>query len=147
MRFRMAQLPNVFNAGQHEKMNDFSVIPAGTRCLVQIIKSEIKDTKAGDGKRLLFQYKVQEGDFKGKLIFIGLNIVNPSEVAVEISQKELASICEVCGKVTVTDSQELHGVPFYVTVGVEESEGYPPKNIVTKYEKAGSDKPASNPFA
>lgn len=143
----MAQLPNVFNAGQHDKMDDFSVIPEETKCLVKIIKSEIKDTKSGTGKRLVFTYKVQEGDFKDKVVFIGLNIVNDNPQAVEISQKELASICDVCGKMTVTDTQELHDIPFYVTLGVKQNEGYPPMNIVKKYEKAISSKPTSNPFA
>lgn len=142
----MAQLPSAFNAGQHDKMEDFTPIPAGERLSVMVVKSELKDTKAGNGKRLLFYMKVQDGEYKGKTVFTGLNIVNPNPTAVEISQKELASICEACGKVTITDSQELHGIPFFITVGIEESDGYPPKNIVKKYESAQAEKPKSNPF-
>ena len=150
----MAQLPSAFNAGQHDKMEDFTPIPEGERVPVMIVKSEIKDTKAGDGKRLLLWQKVQSGEYKGKTVFIGLNIVNPNPTAVEIAQKELASICEACGKVTITDSQELHGIQFFATVGVEEQDGYPPRNFVKKYESvnaaigdARAAKPKGNPFA
>lgn len=142
----MAMLPDVFKSDEHEKMGDFTPIPEGERCLVQINKSEVKDTKAGDGKRLIIYMKVQEGEYKDKTVLTGLNIVNPNPIAVEIAQKELASICDVCHKPTIRDSQELHGIPFFITVGIEETPGYAPRNIVRKYESAIANKPISNPF-
>ena len=81
----MAKL--TFNTASKEEMDDFSVVPVGDYN-VQIVKSDIKDTKAGDGKRLNFQFKILDGKFKGRILFVGLNIQNPNPQAVEISLKE-----------------------------------------------------------
>ena len=68
-----------------------------------------------------------------RLVFIGLNIKNPSEQAVAISQKELASICDAVGVDEVEDSEELHDITFGFKLGIEKSEGYDDKNIIKKY--------------
>ena len=142
----MAQLPDVFKHKDHDKMGDFTVMPAGTEVTAKIVKSEIVPTKAGDGKRLNMQAQIQDGEFKGKRLFIGLNIANPNPMAVEISQKELASICEVCGKATIKDTQELHDIAFGATVGIEKSEGYPDKNFIKSYKKLSGTGGTPNPF-
>jgi hypothetical protein len=135
----MAMLPKVFKASEHESMRDFTPIP-GDKYLAQIIKSEIKDTKAGDGKRLLMQEKILEGEYKGRIVFIGLNILNPSEIAEKIANEELKSIAEAVGKgnTVITDSQVLHGIPHYIhVVVVPATDAYPAKNEIKKYESAG----------
>ena len=122
-----------FNTANQEEMDDFSVIPVGNYN-VQIVKSELKPTKSGDGKRLNFQFKVLDGKFKGRIIFTGLNVVNPNPQAVEISMKELTSICKACGKAEIEDSAELHNVPLTVSVKIKPAEGnYSEQNQITKY--------------
>jgi len=129
----MAQLPSVFRAQDHDSMDDFSPIPAGEYD-VEIVKSEIKDTKAGDGKRLLLQFKVLNGEYKGRIVFNGLNIVNPNPTAVEISMKELRSICDAVGKAQVSDSAELHAIPLKIVVAIKPADAnWPEQNVIKKY--------------
>ncbi len=134
----MAQLN--FNTANQEEMDDFSVVPVG-EYNVQIVKSEIKDTKDKTGKRLNFQFKILDGDYKGRILFTGLNIVNPNPTAVEISKKELTSICKACGKPEIQDTAELHNIPLTVKVKIVPASGnYPEKNEITKYSPyAGVD--------
>lgn len=133
----MAELPEVFTSDDHEPMQEFGLIPNGWY-LGHIKKSEIKPTKAGTGKRLNMQVEVEESKedadkYKGRLIFIGLNIQNPSQKAVEISQRELKSICDAVGVEELEDSDELHDIAFGFQLGVESSDGYDDKNIIKKY--------------
>lgn len=150
----MAQLPSVFRAQDHESMDDFSPIPADSY-MVEIVKSEIKDTKAGDGKRLVMQAKVMSGDYKGRLLFIGLNIINPNPTAVEMAHKELKSITDAVGKGNseITDSQMLHAIPFMVDVVIKPAtDSWPEQNQIKKYYEVEGGAPAGdvadgNPFA
>lgn len=127
----MAQLN--FNASNHEEMDDFSIVPAG-EYNVQIVKSELKDTKDKTGKRLIFQFKILNGDYKGRILFTGLNIVNQNKTAEEISKKELTSICKACGKLEIQDTAELHNIPLTVKVKIKPASGnYDEQNQITKY--------------
>ena len=126
-----------FSTANQDEMEDFTVIPVG-QYNAQIVKSEIKDTKSGDGKRLNLQFKIIDGDCKGRIIFNGLNIANPNPVAVEISLKELTSICKACGKNEIEDSAELHGIPLTIHVKIKAAQGnYAEQNTISKYEPYG----------
>jgi len=137
----MAELPDVFAIDDStERMSEFGLMPTDDTYLGHIKKSEIKKTKAGTGLRLNMQVEVEESKlneekYKGRLVFIGLNIKNPSEQAVAISQKELASICDAVGVEEVEDSDELHDISFGFKIKVEKSEGYDDKNVINKYMK------------
>ena len=135
----MPLLPNKANSKKNnEGMGDMTPIPAGDY-IAHIIKSEIKDTKAGDGKRLNLQFVVLEGKHKGRVVFVGLNVANPNPQAVEISMKELNSICQACEVSNVEDSEELHQIPMGIKVTVTAgSEQYPPRNEIKGYSEISS---------
>ena len=143
----MAQLPSVFNAKENEKMGGFEPIPASWY-LAEITKTESKKTKAGTDSYITCQFKVLEGEYEGRFIFNLLNLDNPNPVAVEIAQKELASICEACDIDELEDTVELHGIPMAIRVVIKDGQsGYPPKNEIKAY-KAADDMPESedSPF-
>ncbi len=132
----MAKLPLSYNtADNKEGMSDFSAIPAGPY-IMQIVKSDYKQTKAKTGHYLQVVLKVLTGKYKGRTLFENLNLDNPNPIAVEIANKTLNSICQACDKAAVEDSQELHGIPMKVTLKVvEKTETQPASNSVVKYEK------------
>lgn len=135
----MAKLPEAFKAGSHDSMNDYSVIAAGDY-IGQIIKSEMKKCgeKAKDpkGSYISLQIKLLNSSAKGKLIFTNLNIINKNPAAVEMANKELATICKACGKLSVNDTEELHGIPMKLKVGIDKgSNGHPDQNRIDFYDK------------
>lgn len=135
----MAELPSVFNAEKHEGRMGFSTFPKG-KYKMQFVKSELKANKNNKGKHVLLHAKVMEGEAKGRIVFVRLNLVNPNEIAVRIAQDELASICDACGKKAIKDSAELHEIPFWGHVDlVPETDSQPAQNVIKKYEslKAG----------
>lgn len=136
----MAELPSAFNLSKHEDMNDFSTIPA-TEYMAQVSKSEMcncKETaKDPNGKYLKLTFKIITGKYKDRLLWTQLNLVNKNPQAVEIASKELATICKAVGLVSITDSQELHGKPMKIKVGIKEATAnYPEKNEIKYYSKA-----------
>ena len=58
-----------FNAANEEGMDDYSVVPADTYN-AQVVKSEVADTKAKTGKLLKLQFKIIDGKFKGRIVFL-----------------------------------------------------------------------------
>lgn len=144
----MAQLPSAFNAQKAEKMNDFSPIPEGDY-IAQIVKSELKKCKptAKDpsGQYIQLQFKIIQGESAGRLLFTNLNIINKNPQAVEIAYKELATIAEACGKPVVQDTQELHGIPMTIKVGLTAATPQrPPQNEIKFYEALGGQQAAPN---
>lgn len=132
----MAQLPGAFNAKETEKLGDFSAIPAGDY-LAQIEKSELKDTKAGDGQYIKLHFKVLDGEFSGRWLWTNLNIINKNPVAQEIAEKTLATISEICGQDVVTDTEVLHGCPMIVRVVKREATAqYAEQNDIKGYKSA-----------
>lgn len=149
----MAKLNNAFDSSRYENMSNFEPIPRG-KYPCQVTKSEMKKTKDKKGQYLEFEYTVIKGEFKGRKIWSRMNIVNASPVAVEIAQKELATLIRACGKGVIQDTQQLHGIPFILNVGIQPAKGdYPASNKVMGYEPAnggksgaGSNAEDSNPF-
>ena len=133
----MPLLPQVANTeGNNETQEDRSPIPAGDY-MMHLVKSEFKPTKAKTGHYLACQFKVLEGDYKGRVVFTNLNLDNPNPVAVEIANKELNSICSACGKEGVEDSDELLNIPLVVSVKVTPGDAnWPPSNEITGYASA-----------
>jgi hypothetical protein len=134
----MAQLNGTFDSSQHEDIGGaFDPIPAG-EYMMQIVESAILETKARNGKYIKLTLKVIDGEYKGRQIWVNLNIVNPNPVAVEIATKELATICRAVGKLQIVDTQELHGIPFLGRVKIRPASGdYPPSNDMVGYKPLG----------
>ncbi len=145
------KLPSAFNADNHEKMGDFTPLPEG-KYITMISKSDIILTKkakkakeAGDpnfqqkGQMLVLTHTVLAPKAqKGKTISSRLNIINESEVAVEIANKEMATICSAIGKVSVEETDEFHGIPLMISVSVTDDKKY---NNIDFYEKVPDDLP------
>lgn len=159
----MPQLPGVFRQQEHETMSDFTPLPVDPKTgtaeyIMQIVKSDLKNTKnhtpENPGQRLVLTFKVLEGEHAGKVVWNGLNIVNPNPTAVEIANKEFGSICEACGKRKneVEASEQLHMIPMKVILGMKAADAnWPEQNIFKKYEAlegtaAAASEAGSNPF-
>lgn len=133
----MAQLGAEFDARAIEPASAFEVIPAG-KYKVQIVDSDMRPTKNGEGQYLWLEMEILDGPFANRRLWDRLNIVNPSTQAVEIAQRQLSAICHATGKLSVSDSQELHGIALTVTVRILEAKGnYNARNEIRGYEAVG----------
>jgi len=113
-----AVLPE-FDANDVEPTGTFEVLPAGEYAVI-ITTSEMKPTKAGNGKFLEFKFQVIRGEYKNRTLFDRLNLVNPNQQAVDISRGTLSAICRAVEVMTPKDSSELHNKPLVAVVKVRE---------------------------
>lgn len=112
----MAQL--TFDASGVEPDAPRALLPPD-RYPVQIVQSEMRATKAGDGQMLWLEMDIIDGPYRGRKIWDQLNLVNRSTVTVEIAQRRLSAICHAVGQVQVSDSQQLHFKTILCTVKVK----------------------------
>jgi hypothetical protein len=133
---KMAQLPSAFNpnAPGQTGITDFEAVPSDWY-VAQIINSIMKPNKAGTGQFLELTWQILQGEFTGRQVWQRLNLVNPSEQAVDIAQKYLKSICDAVGiPGPVSDSQILHGRPCQIrAIKTPATAQYPEGNEVKGY--------------
>ncbi len=137
----MALLPNVFVPDDAESM-EFSVLPAGWYP-AELVKSELKDTNAKDGKYLALKFRILEnveiGDkevkSEGRFVFTNLNIVNKSEMAVKLARSDLKALCFAVGHDTeLEDTTDLHNIDLQIKLSVKpETSEWPAKNEIKGY--------------
>jgi hypothetical protein len=115
-------------------------IPAGTYTAM-VVGSEIKPTKdhhLTGGQYLELELKVLEGDHKGRKLFGRLNIKNANPVAEKIAKEQLSALCHAIGKVVITETTDLHGIPFNVKVSFRKGDGqYDDSNEIKGFMPAG----------
>lgn len=110
----MANLSGLYNP-EAEAQQDFAPIPSG-EYPAQIVESDMKPTKNNDGQYLELKYSVIDGEFKGRSVWVRLNLDNKNVQAVEIANRQFASIRDAIGVTQVNQSEELHYKPHTIRV-------------------------------
>lgn len=84
----------------------------------QMTGSEMKPTSDGSGTYLKCEFTILSGDYAKRKQFDRINLQNKNPVAVEIAYRTLSAICHATGVIQVADSQQLHGRPLQIKVGL-----------------------------
>jgi hypothetical protein len=138
----MAELNMDFNPSEvPEDDRTFEPLPAGDYTM-QVIESELKDTKSGSGQQLVLTLEVIEGPFSNRRVWDRLNIRNQNADAQRIAQRALADLCLAVGISSLRNSEELHFKPFIGAVKIREDKTgqYGPQNTV-RYKVRGGGAP------
>ena len=117
----MASFGQTFDASAVEPSN-YDVLPAG-KYLAQIIASEMRATKDGNGQYLYLELDILDSQHAGRKLFDRLNLVNANLDAVQMAQRTLSSICRAVGKWQVSNSEQLHLIPLIADVRVRPPKG------------------------
>jgi hypothetical protein len=137
----MASLNTEFTSEGHQPIA-FGPVPVADYQLM-VVSSDVKATNKGDGSYASLDIVVVEGQYEGRHIFQNVTLENPNEKAVEIGRRQLADLCRAVGKLRISDTSELHDVPFYARVGIEKGkDGYDDKNKINQFYPAGQTGPA-----
>ena len=134
----MANLGYQYDATNGQAMEDRDVLPAG-EYVAMICKSEVREAKNNPNNRYVnLEFEVSEGGFQGRRFWTTLNLWNVNTQAVEFAQRELNSICHAIGKLRVSDTEELHGIPMRVKIGFWSDRRGCNQNLVTGYKPLNS---------
>lgn len=98
------------------------ILPAG-EYVMQIIKSERRDTKAGTGWYLQLEFDVLSGPCPpGRKFWDRLNLVNANDQAQQIAQRQFHALYTAMGfDIPPSDSEELHFKPVRVVIKHKEN--------------------------
>lgn len=120
-------------------------LPTGVYDVV-IVKSEELPTKNRDGFFTALTMKVQGGEFNGRTIVDRLNLKNKNPQAVEIAYGTLSAICYVTGRLEIQQTEQLHGIPFKVSVSKVPRDDRPGafSNEVVGYKDINGNDPGQN---
>lgn len=129
----MAYLGSAFDPGSVEPAQDFEPVPAG-EYVAMITDSEMRPTRTG-GQMLSLTHQIIEGEFKGRLVWESLNLVNSNPKTVSIAQGHLSAICHAVGVTqAIQDSDMLHNRPMAIRIEVDAQEGYKPRNRIKAWK-------------
>ena len=122
-----------------ESDNSFDLLPDGDY-QVEIVKAEVKDTKAKDGQFIRLQMKVHAPTYAGRIIFGMINVRNKNEVAEKIGRQQLRTIMECAGLQRLEDTDQLIGTYLVVKVRTQPAhDGYEPSNTIKAYMPADTE--------
>lgn len=134
----MASLGQTFDASAVEPNSGFDILPPG-KYLAQIVSSEMRATKDGQGQYLYLEVHVLEGHYAGRKLFDRLNLINANPEAVRIAQQTLSAICRAVGKLQVSNSEQLHLIPLIADVRVRPAKGiYGESNSLRYLARSGT---------
>jgi hypothetical protein len=131
----MAQIPGGgFTVDPNDLYTGFEALPAG-EYTVQIIDSDVCDTKDGEGKYIKMVFEViGHQQYNGRTLFENFNVVNKSVDAVRIARQKLNTIAVLTGiKGTPKDTAKFHGKVLNVLVGVKKGQNGDDQNIIKKF--------------
>jgi len=131
-----------FNANAVAPMapRSYDPLPNGEYEMI-VTKSDIKPTKAGTGHYLELELQVVSGEHSGRRHWERLNIDNPNKQAEDIAKAALAALCFAVGVEDMTDTTQVHDIPFIVQLEIDRKE--PDRNKITGYKSANGDAPAA----
>lgn len=122
----MAMLPTPFNAHQFEPAGPaVSQLPVSGSdgWPVVITNSEFKPSKSGGNNGYLeLTLTIIEGEHKGATGPYRLNIFHENAQVVDIASRQLSALCHVCGQMMISDSSQLHNIPFRAVVGLQKKQ-------------------------
>lgn len=121
-----------FNAASVEPMQprSYAPLPDGEYEMI-ITKSDVKPTKAGTGHYLELEMQVVGGEHSGRRHWERLNVDNPNKQAEDIAKSALAGLCLAVDVPDMTDTAQLHDIPFIVKMEIDRKE--PDRNRIVGY--------------
>ena len=135
-----------FDASKVAPQDGFSLLPAGSY-IAQIEESEIKPTKKGTGQKLDLKWRILDGQYKNRVVFGSINIVNQNPESENIGQRQLSALCHAAGVLQLQDTAQLHAKPIKIKVKikVDDTGQYDDRNEVSNYEAipGGAPMPAA----
>ena len=133
-----------FNPSNFEEDQSYDPIPKGTY-IATITESEMRQTRAMDGEYLKLTFEITEGPHARRLLWTNLNLRNKNPKAVEIANKNLASICRsVHHLAPIQDSEQLHNKPMKIKVDIRAAQnGYDASNEIKGYAPSTTSAPTT----
>lgn len=128
-----------FDTGSVEKReSNYELLPAGWYP-AQAVESEIVPLKSGNGSALKITFEVLADVYRGRKLWVRLNVRHSNPQAEHIAQQQLRELCDSIGLARFNDTSELHYKPVQVKVKIRKDDTgqYEDQNEVAGFKPAG----------
>lgn len=149
----MAFIGQTYTADPSNVAGDYQPVPPGDY-VVQVESSDIKDARKAGNRFIELTLLIIEGEHANRKLTDRINLWNDNPKAVEIAQRTLNALCVAVGKMSVSDTTELHGIPMLASVKVKPGTPYEkdgqtvqgsPQNEIGTYKPISQRGAASSP--
>jgi hypothetical protein len=127
-----------FNADAVEKReSNYELLPAGWYT-AQAVESEIVPLKSGNGQAIKLTFEVLTQGYRGRKLWVRLNVRHTNPEAERIAQQQLRELCDSIGLVRFNDTVELHNKPVQVKVKIRKDDTgqYEDQNEISGFKPA-----------
>lgn len=100
------------------KRTSFEPLPPGDYNAM-ITDSQMKVTKSGTGEYLELTIQIIDGAHSGRRLWERLNVFNANKTAEEIGRSQLNGIKQACGVEKLEESEQLHDIPFVLSLDID----------------------------
>lgn len=121
-----------------EQARHYELIPVDWY-LVEITGAEVKETRNKQGMMLVAEFTIICDKYAGRKVWSNFNILNSSEKAQEIGQRELGRMLKALGydeKERFSNENNLLGQMLEIRIEIEKGDGnYDDKNVAKKFRR------------
>lgn len=133
-----------------DRKNSYELLPAGFYT-AQVTDSSVVPLKSGNGEGLKLTFTVLSDNYRGRKLFMQLNVKHTSQSAQEIGLSTLKKLCNSIGLARIENTLELHNKPLQIRVKVRKSDTaeYEDQNEIAGFQPAagGQALTANRPLA
>ncbi len=118
----MAELGMTFNVEDAPPADEFDEIPVG-EYEAEITDSKVTETKDGQGLMAVYEWTVINGDYTGRklwqnVLFHHTGMTAQGKPKDGMGKRMQADIVLACGLGNISNTEQLHGTPCLITVGM-----------------------------
>ena len=139
----MAQFDFDINSVEKRESN-YELLPAGWYT-AQVVESALNDLKSGNGRAIKLTFQVLSDQFRGRKVWMQLNVRHNNPQTETIAQQQLRELCEAIGLPRMTDTTQLHNRPMQIRVKVrkDDSGKYEDQNEVSGFKPVAAGSPTA----
>ena len=116
-----------------DERGPMDALPPGKYDLM-VVESSVVPTRSGQGTLLKLTHQVVAGPFENRKLWSQHNYQHSNAMAQQIGQREIADLCFAIGHSgMLNDSNDLHGIAFTATVGIEKGQDGTDRNTVKRF--------------
>ena len=122
-----------------KRESNFELLPVGWYT-AQVTESEIVPLKSGNGQAIKLTFTLLSDAYRGRKVWVRLNVRHTNPEAERIAQQQLRELCESIGLTRMSDTIELHNKPVQIKVKIRKDETgqYEDQNEVNGYKPAST---------
>ena len=107
--------------------NSYDPVPPG-QYQVMMVNSKMNQKNTG----ISCEFDIVSGEHSGRKLFMNLSLFAENEIARDIGQRLLNDMCIASGKMSVSDTSELHGITMTAIVKLRKND--PTQNDISGFK-------------